>query len=168
MQPFIYYVLAFIGNARQLISTCQIIFSNKNFIFFFFGNFIFLKFVSFYLILFYFSKKNFFFFEIYCSQLTDQRLLFTDYCSWITVRGLLFTDYCSLITVGHNTKIVLQHNLPTALLHCNTIFQLPSLAIHSCILQYNFLSSPSSHNTILPAIQYSLPACNTILYCNST
>ena len=24
MQPFIYYVLAFIGNARQLISTCQI------------------------------------------------------------------------------------------------------------------------------------------------
>ena len=47
-------------------------------------------------------------------------------------------DHCSWITVGHNTKIVLQHNLPTSLLPCNTIFQLPSLAIHSCILQYNF------------------------------
>ena len=52
-----------------------------------------------------------------------------DYCSWITV---------SRITIGHNTKIVLQHNLPTSLLPCNTIFQLSSLAIHSCILQYNF------------------------------
>ena len=39
-------------------------------------------------------------------------------------------DNCSRITIGHNTKIVLQHNLPTS--------QLPSLAIHSCILQYNF------------------------------
>ena len=47
-------------------------------------------------------------------------------------------DHCSRITIGHNTKIVLQHNLPTSLLPCNTIFQLPSLAIHSCILQYNF------------------------------
>ena len=47
-------------------------------------------------------------------------------------------DHCSQITIGHNTKIVLQHNLPTSLLPCNTIFQLPSLAIHSCILQYNF------------------------------
>ena len=64
-----------------------------------------------------------------CSQITIHRLLFMDYCSWITV---------SRITIGHNTKIVLQHNLPTSLLPCNTIFQLPSLAIHSCILQYNF------------------------------
>ena len=47
-------------------------------------------------------------------------------------------DHCSRITIGHNAKIVLQHNLPTSLLPCNTIFQLPSLAIHSCILQYNF------------------------------
>ena len=47
-------------------------------------------------------------------------------------------DHCSRITIGHNTKIVLQHNLPTSLLPCNTIFQLPSLVIHSCILQYNF------------------------------
>ena len=47
-------------------------------------------------------------------------------------------DHCSRITIGHNTKIVLQHNLPTSLLPCNTIFQLPSLTIHSCILQYNF------------------------------
>ena len=47
-------------------------------------------------------------------------------------------DHCSRITIGHNTKIVLQHNLPTSLLPYNTIFQLPSLAIHSCILQYNF------------------------------
>ena len=47
-------------------------------------------------------------------------------------------DHCSQITIGHNTKIVLQHNLPTSLLPCNTIFQLPSLAIHSYILQYNF------------------------------
>ena len=50
--------------------------------------------------------------------------------------------YCSLLlftgTVGHNTKIVLQHNLPSSLLPYNTIFQLPFLAIHSCILQYNF------------------------------
>ena len=47
-------------------------------------------------------------------------------------------DHCSRITIGHNTKIVLQHNLPTSLLPCNTISQLPSLAIHYCILQYNF------------------------------
>ena len=47
-------------------------------------------------------------------------------------------DHCLRITIGHNTKIVLQHNLPTSLLPCNTIFQLPSLAIHSSILQYNF------------------------------
>ena len=50
--------------------------------------------------------------------------------------------YCSLLlftgTVGHNTKIVLQHNLLSSLLPCNTIFQLPFLAIHSCILQYTF------------------------------
>ena len=146
--------------------------SNQNF-FFLQRNVYFLKFhcskilSHFYLILFYFSKKMFFFFEIYCSQLTDQRyclwILFTDYYSW---------DYCSRITVGHNTKIVLQHNLPTALLYCNTIFQLPSLAIHSCILQYNFLSSPSSHNTIqvlqynpstAHPLQYNLLCCNTIL-----
>ena len=68
-------------------------------------------------------SKNCFFFRKYCSQLTGQC-----YCPLI-----LFTG-----TVGHNTKIVLQHNLPTSLLPCNTIFQLPSLAIHSCILQYNF------------------------------
>ena len=47
-------------------------------------------------------------------------------------------DHYSRITIGRNTKIVLQHNLPTSLLPCNTNFQLPSLAIHSCILQYNF------------------------------
>ena len=65
--------------------------------------------------------------------MTGQRyfslVLFMDYCSWITV---------SRITIGHNAKIVLQHNLPTSVLPCNTIFQLPFLAIHSCILQYNF------------------------------
>ena len=115
------------------------------------------------LILFYFSKKKIFFPEIYCSQLT-------------------VNDYCSRITVGHNTKIVLQHNLPTALLYCNTIFQLPSLAIHSCILQYNFHQSSSlqynplptrlGHNTLI-VLQYNsnsplasliaIQFCNTIL-----
>ena len=50
---------------------------------------------------------------------------------------LLFT-LLLMSTVGHNTKIVLQHNLPSSLIPCNTIFQLPSLAIHSCILQYSF------------------------------
>ena len=60
-------------------------------------------------------------------------------------------DQCSQITIGHNTKIVLQHNLSTSLQPCNTIFQLPSLAIHSCILQYNF------HVVCLPTIlQYNV------------
>ena len=91
-------------------------------------------------------------------------------------------DYCSRITVGHSTKIVLQHNLPTALLYCNTIFQFPSLAIHSCILQYNFHKSSSlqynslptrlGHNTLI-VLQYNsnsplasliaIQFCNTIL-----
>ena len=126
-----------------------------------------LFFRKFCLILFYFifQKKNS---EIYCSQLTGQRLL--------------FMDYCSRITVGHNTKIVLQHNLPTALLYCNTIFQLPSLAIHSYILQYNFHQSSSLQYNPLPTrlgnntlivLQYNsnsplasliaIQFCNTIL-----
>ena len=72
-------------------------------------------------------------------------------------------DYCSRITVGHNTKIVLQHNLPTSLLPCNTIFQLLSLVIHSCILQYNF--HVVCFPTILQynvAIQFPPFSCNTI------
>ena len=59
------------------------------------------------------------------------------YCS-----HLLFTDtvhcYCLRVLLVTIQKIVLQHTLPSSLLPCNTIFQLPSLAIHSCILQYNF------------------------------
>ena len=61
MQPFIYYVLAFIGNARPLISTCQIIFlTSKNL---FLKISLFQNFVSF--LFDFFLKKiylNFFFF----------------------------------------------------------------------------------------------------------
>ena len=114
------------------------------------------NFVSLYLILFYFFKKK--------------------------IQNLLFTVDRSTITFGHNTKIVLQHNLPIALLYCNTIFQLSSLAIHSCILQYNFHQSSSlqynslptrlGHNTLI-VLQYNFNSplasliaiqfCNTIL-----
>ena len=59
------------------------------------------------------------------------------YCSLVL---FTFTVYCYCLRVLLVTiqKIVLQHTLPSSLLPCNTIFQLPSLAIHSCILQYNF------------------------------
>ena len=131
---------------------------------FIFENFILRKFCQIYLI---FQKKKKF--ESHCSHLTGQR-----YCSRITVYGLLFIDYCwsqyknCIVTHFQQPLFCLAIQFLLKPSYCNTLFQLPSLAIHSCILQYNFLSSPSSHNTILPAIQYSLPACNTILYCNST
>ena len=156
MQPFIYYVLAFIGNARQLISTCQIKF------FFNIQKFYFLKIsffencVSLYLILFYFSK--FFFFEIHCSQLTVNDtvhgLLFTDYC-WSQYKNCIATHFQQPLAVlqynflsspsSHNTIQVLQYN-PS---YCTPV------AIQSVVLQYN-----SSHCTLL---QYTLLCCNTIL-----
>ena len=63
----------------------------------------------------------------------------------------------------YNTSIAIQffHCTP---LYCNTIFQSPSLAIHSCILQYNFHQSSSlqynplptrlGHNTLI-VLQYN-------------
>ena len=87
----IHIVLSFTGNARQSILHLKYCFQQK---FYFFRKFFI---ILFYLILFYFSKKKF---EIYCSQLTGQRLLFIDYCSQITIHGSLFTDYCrSLLLV---------------------------------------------------------------------
>ena len=93
----------------------------------------------------------------------------------------------------YNTSIAIQffHCTP---LYCNTVFQPPSLAIHSCILQYNFHQSSSlqynplptrlGHNTLIvlqynsnsplasliaiqfSVLQYNFPALK-LSYCNT-
>ena len=137
MQPFIYYVLAFICNARQLISTCQIIyfyFKHPKILFLkisFFENF-----VSLFDFIFFKKKK---FPEFYCSQLIVDRLLFTDYCSMITVHDL-----------SCNTIIVLQYNSqqPPILQYtgCPAI-QFPAYLQYNSNLAIQLLLS-LSHNTI--------------------
>ena len=116
--------------------------------FYFILFFIFPKFVSFCLIFFFFKKKI----EIYCSQLTVDC-----YCSQLTV------------TVGHNTIDVLQYNLPTALLSCNTIrclLQYTFWSQYTCVLQYNPCQASCYCNTIFrhcTLLQYNMLCCNTIL-----
>ena len=166
MQPFIYYVLAFIGNARQLISTCQINFFFLTSKIFIFENFIFRKFCLFVFdfILFFQKKKNF---EIYCSQLTGQR-----YCSYllfiITVHRTVH-PYCSLscnticcLRLGHNTMVYIN----TLTSHSSS-----SLAIQfSSLLQYNFFFFLAFKPSYCNTNQVKPPAHVTIhqVYCDTT
>ena len=147
---------------------------------FYFILFSFLKisffFLSFYFILFFQKKK----FEIYCSQLTVDcycsQLIIDCYCyCWSQYTPFYYnTILSSSMPPGHNTIGVLQYNLLTALLSCNTLrclLQYTSWSQYTCVLQYNPCQascycninfSPLHHHI---AIQFSSQlhqSCNTI------
>ena len=151
----------------------SIIFINKNFIL---ENSIFPKFC---LILFDFifqKKKSF---KIYYSQLTVDRLLFTNYCSVITVHRLQFTDYCRRPKLQYNNCIAIQFLLATYF-SSSPLFQHTWLSCNTTLLlalqvttQYKYCNAIFFHytplycNTIFLLLQYnsnppSLLRCNTI------
>ena len=143
----IHIVLAFTNNARQLIIHLKYFYQQK-------FNFFFRKFclILINFILFDFSKKK------------VRILLFTVNRSTVTVHGYCWSQYkklyCNTIYLLHYC-IAIQFSsflpLQYTLVYCNTI----SFLTLQVTIQSKYC------NTILPTIQYSLLACNTILYCNS-
>ena len=122
---------------------------------FYFRKFYFIlqNFVPFCLILFYFSKeRKFFFFEIYCSQLTIDR-----YCSQLTVDCYCYCyyspklQYNNCIAIQSSTASSCNTNSTTTHPSCNTIR----------VLQYN--GSPTN----LPIVKQFPFSCNTI-FCHCT
>ena len=101
-----------------------------------------------------------FFFEIYCSQLTGQRLLFTDYCSQFTVHRLLLLLLFIYCWSQYNNCIAIQFSIPSPFLatihqvYCNTKRK-KKKPFKPTILQYN--SSIPLHTLAIQSVY-----CNTM------
>ena len=179
-----YYVLAFIGNARQLTSTCQIIFFNlKNFIF---KNFIVPKFCLIFIL--FFIKKKFpeifyclrdcslvlFIVTVHCYCLPKlqynlfiaihfQQCLPTVYCNTIHL-PLQYTSFSC-----NTPSFPLQYNPInyTLKLQYNPCIAIQFFFSHYTLLQYNSSLLQYTYPTYLQAsLQYNSLYCNTIFQPN--
>ena len=149
MQPFIYYVLGFIGNARQLISTCQIIFFLTSKILFLKIS-LFQNFVSF---LFDFKKKKF------------SRKFFTAHVLFTGTVYRYYSSHCSPYCspkLQYNLFIAIHFQQCLPAMYCNTI-HLP-LQYTSSLLQYTFISLAIQSHPLHTQVAIQSVYCNTIFF----